>query len=81
MKKLLALLLLMLVLVMGCAWFSEKPFHKTVVLPETIIYINNDCNGDMGWAKGNEVCAWGYEQDGKIVIDYYFLTQVKTLNF
>ena len=64
--------LIILLLVQGCALFKEKPFHKVVILPETIIHINNDCDGYMGWAKDNEICAWGYEQNG-IVVDYYVL--------
>ncbi len=70
MKKL--WVLLPLILITGCAWFSEKPFHKVVILPETVIHINNDCDGEMGWAKDNVICVWGYKQNG-IVIDYYVL--------
>ena len=42
--------LIILLFVQGCAWFSEKPFHKTVVLPEIVINIRNDCDGGMGRA-------------------------------
>ncbi len=66
-------LLILFLLVQGCALFKEKPFHKVVTLPETIIHIRNDCDGDMGWAKGNEICVWGYEQGGGIVPDYSVL--------
>ena len=62
--------LVLLLLVQGCPLFKEQPFHKVIILPETIIHIRNDCDGEMGWAKDNVVCVWGYKQNG-IVIDYF----------
>ena len=64
--------LIVLLFVQGCALFKEAPFHKVVILPETVVHIRNDCDGDRGWAKDNEICVWGYEQNG-VVPDYYIL--------
>ena len=72
------LIIFLILLLSGCAEFipfREEPFHKTIVLPETIIHIRNDCYGRPGWAKcnHNEICVWGYEQKGLIVPDYAVL--------
>ncbi len=65
-------ILLVGLLLQGCALFKENPFHKVVILPETVIHIRNDCDGEKGWAKDNVVCVWGYEEGG-VVVDYYVL--------
>ena len=56
-------------LIQGCAAL-EKPFHKVIVIPETIVHIKNTCDGAPGWAQDGEICVWGYEHDGIITPDY-----------
>ena len=72
------LIIFLILLLSGCAEFipfREEPFHNIIVLPETIIYIKNDCDGSPGWTKcnRNEICVWGYKQKGLIVPDYSVL--------